>query len=267
MSEKSADVVFGNWFKDQGDTARNPVKLAQFAMRPPLPAKFYKQASFAEEGGVYHLLLDGKKARTPSKNGLAVKTGVAAALLAAEWNAQERVVDPAEMHVTRIVNAAIDHVAAKRDEVAAEIVKYAGSDLVCYRAGEPEKLVDRQRLVWDPVVDWMRDAFGIRLNLAEGVIFVAQSPETMARIGDILDEYEDPVALSALSVLTTLSGSVALALAVAKRRLGPTEAYDASELDADFTAEVWGADEEALHRRARRKAEFDSAARLLLSVS
>ena len=266
MNGKSADAVFGNWFKDQGDEARNPVKLAQFAMRTPLPEKFYKHADFASEGDRYHLLLDGRKARTPSKNYLAVKTGEAASLLAAEWNAQERVINPAEMHVTRIINAAIDHVTDKMADVSAEIVKYAGSDLICYRAGEPDKLVERQRAVWDPVVDWMRDQFGIRLNLAEGVIFVAQSPQTIGSIHSVITSYDDPVALSALHVLTTLSGSVALALAVAKGHMSATDAYDASELEADFTAEVWGVDEEALYRRQRRKSEFDSAARLLRSI-
>ena len=267
MSGKSADEVFGLWFKDQGDPGRNPMKLAQSAMRPPLPARFYASAEIEEKEGVFFLTLDGRRARTPAKSPISVPARAAAMLLAAEWNDQKDVINPADMHVTRIVNAAIDHVGVARQAVAEEIVKYGGSDLLCYRAADPDRLVALQRMVWDPIVNWARHTLAINLNLAEGVIFVPQSRAAMDRISEHVAGFEDPIALSALHVLTTLSGSVILSLAVAKRHLQPTEAYDASELEADFTSEVWGSDEEALYRRRRRETEFKAAAALLLSVA
>ena len=266
MSGKSNDNVFGSWFKDAGDPERNPVKLAQIAMRTPLPERFYKSADIVDDGGAFHLVLDGRKARTPAKAPIALANREAAMLVAREWNAQIGVINPAEMHATRIVNAAIDHVSGAMAAVADEIVKYAGSDLICYRASEPERLVERQALIWDPLVAWARQDLGVALNLAEGVVFVAQSADALDAIRGHVARFDDPASLSALHVLTTLGGSVILSLAVASQRLSPTDAYDASELEADFTSEVWGIDEEAAFRRSRRRQEFEAAARLLLAL-
>lgn len=68
--------------------------------------------------------------------------------------------------------------------------------------------------------------------------------------------------LAALHVMTTLMGSVVLALAVQEGRLSPEEAWALAHLDEDFQMEVWGQDEEALARRAARWRDFDAAARL-----
>ena len=175
-------------------------------------------------------------------------------------------IDPATMHATRIVNTAIDHVGSAMPAVGAEIAKFASSDLICYRAGEPEALVERQCRVWDPLVAWAKADLDVRLILSEGVMFVEQFPETVERLGVLVLRIDDPIALSALHVLTTLSGSLILSLAVERGRLDAASAYDASDLEADFTAEIWGEDEEAMHRRAARKREFEAAAALLRSV-
>ena len=265
MNDKSADMVFGSWFPADGDPDRNPVNLARAAMRAPLAERFYKDVDFIEEDGLFAIRLDGRKARTPSKNLLALPNAAAASVVAAEWEAQRGVIDPSEMHATRIANSAIDHVVNAMPAVAGEIAGYAGSDLICYRAAEPPKLVERQRLVWDPLVDWARAEFGVRLVLTEGVMHIAQAPEAIERLQSLVRDIGDPLVLSALHVVTTLSGSLVIALAVMRRELDPAAAYNASDLEADFAIEVWGEDEEAAHRRARRKREFDAAAKLLLS--
>jgi len=263
---KRVDQVFGTWFAEQGDPSRNPITLSRQAMKAPLPKRLYETVAIETADDGYHLLLDGKRALTPGRNPLAMPNEAAAALLAREWSEQREVINPAAMPVTRIANSAIDRVSAAMPAVADEVARYAGSDVLCYRAGEPDALVERQRLVWDPIVDWARAEFGIRLNLAEGVMFVAQPAETVERLREAVAAFDDPLALSALHVLTTLGGSLLLALAIARGRLTASEAFDASDLEADYTLEVWGEDEEALLRRARRKEEFEAAAALLLAV-
>ena len=59
--------------------------------------------------------------------------------------AQKEHIDPALMPMTRISNSAIDGVAVQMQAVREEIAKYAASDLVCYRAEEPEGLVAAQK--------------------------------------------------------------------------------------------------------------------------
>ena len=50
---------------------------------------------------------------------------------------QGETIDPADMPITRLLNSAIDGVARTMDETRADIVRYAGSDLLCYRADAP----------------------------------------------------------------------------------------------------------------------------------
>ena len=145
-------------------------------------------------------------------------------------------------------------------ETRADILSYAGSDLLCYRAEEPDTLVARQAHGHDPVLRWAAESLGARFNLTNGVMHVAQPPEAMAAVGAELDAYDDPVAVAALSVMTTLTGSALLALAVGRGFLPPEAAWEAAHADEDFQAERWGADAEAVARREGRWREFEAAA-------
>ena len=64
--------------------------------------------------------------------------------------------------------------------VAAEIEKYLGTDLLFYRAAEPDGLVASQRAHWDPMVEWARETLGARFVLAEGVIHAPQPEAAIA---------------------------------------------------------------------------------------
>ncbi len=74
----------------------------------------------------------------------------------------------------------IDAVAVTTAPVADEVVKYLGSDLLCYRAEAPEGLIARQAQAWDPVLAWAHDALGARFVLVAGVVFAEQPREAIA---------------------------------------------------------------------------------------
>ena len=183
--------------------------------------------------------------------------------VAEEWARQGPALDPADMPLTHLLNAAIDGVARTMEETRGEIVRYAGSDLVCYRAEAPETLAERQRLAFDPALAWAKEALGARFNLAAGVMQVAQPPEALAAVRAAVDSFDDPAALAALSAATTLTGSALIALAVAHGRLDAAEAWRAAHVDEDFQAERWGVDEEAMARREARWREMEAAAEAL----
>jgi chaperone required for assembly of F1-ATPase len=147
-----------------------------------------------------------------------------------------------------------------------EVVKYAGSDLVCYRAAEPEGLVQTQALLWDPVLDFARADLGARLVLAEGVMFVDQPDHAIAAVRRAVEEVDGAIALACLHVMTTLTGSALIALAVARGAMSAEAAWAATHADEDFQMRIWGADSEALARRERRWAEMKAAADLLAAV-
>jgi chaperone required for assembly of F1-ATPase len=249
------------------DASKNPMRAAQVNMRPSLPKRLYKSAGLAPRDGGYALELDGRPARTPAKNLLVLPTRPLAELIAAEWDAQGETIDPFVMPATRLANSAIDGVRPKRREVRDAIASYAGADLLCYRAGEPDSLVALQAASWDPVLDWAHDELGARFILSEGVRHVAQPEPTLQAIAAALEAIDDPFALAALHVMTTLTGSALLTLAVAKARLAADEAWRVAHVDEDFQISRWGEDSEAAARRAARWREMEAAARVFAAAS
>ena len=245
---------------EAGESPRDPMRAAQANMRPQPVRRFYKHAEVTEEDGRFVLSLDGRRARTPGRNPLAHPSRALMLEAAAEWERQGETVDPADMPLTRLMNSAIDGVAHTTAETRADILRYAGSDLLCYRAEEPDTLVACEAHAFDPVLRWAAEELGARFHVTAGVMHVAQSPEALAATGAALDAYNDPAALAALSVMTTLSGSALLALAVAGGFLTPEAAWLAAHVDEDFEIERWGVDAEAMARRAARRREFDAAA-------
>jgi len=245
---------------------RDPMRVAQ--AKTALPKRFYKEAvaAPAPEGG-FCILLDGRPVRTPTKRPLTLPGEELATAVAKEWADQSETIDPAVMPLTRLANSALDGVAAQVEAVLEDVVKYAGSDLICYRAGEPEGLVKAQSEAWDPFLHFAREECGARLILSEGIIFHAQPQQALeavaARIRAFVGEGEGaPFRLAALHAMTTLTGSCVIALAVALRKAEPEAAFSAAHIEEDYQMRLWGRDEEALARLARRRADMLAAAQM-----
>jgi chaperone required for assembly of F1-ATPase len=245
--------------------APGPMQAAQRLARQERPKRFYDKATAEPHEDGFVLKLDGRTARTPAKKPLAVADRRIAEAIATEWAAQGAEIDPATMPLTRIVNAAIDRVSGEMEPVRAEIVKYAGTDLLCYRAEGPAALVEAQNAAWEPILVWARDALGARFALAEGVVAIEQPQETLEAVRTALAGL-DPLRLAAVHVITTLTGSAIIALAVLRGRLAPNAAWSAAHVDEDWQMSQWGRDEIALARRAARWREMAAAASILGAV-
>jgi chaperone required for assembly of F1-ATPase len=242
------------------DAPKDPRAAARGAMRPPLPKRFYRETGVEDRDGAFALTLDGRTARTPARNLVAVPTRALGEALAEEWAAQGETIDPATMPMTRIANSAIDGVATNRSAVVDDLVRYAGSDLVCYRAGDPDRLVAAQGAAFEPVLAVARDRLGARFVLSEGVMHVAQPEHAVAAVRGVVEQEGSEFRLAALHVMTTLTGSVLIPLAVAAGALSPEDAWDAAHVDERYQESVWGEDEEAMIRRARRWQDFAAGA-------
>ncbi|PBB77620.1 ATPase [Mesorhizobium sp. WSM3879] len=241
----------------------DPVRRAQIQMKTPLPKRFYKAVSVVPVEGGFAVHLDGKPVRTPGKALLVLPTERAAALVADEFSAQREIIDPVTMPVMRLANTALDGVASDPQAVLEDVLRFASSDLLCYRADGPQGLVDRQNRLWDTVLDWARSNLGVRFNLAEGVIHVEQPRETIAVLGAHLAQRAEPLRLAAIHVMTSLTGSALLALAVDFGELDGQEAWAAGHVDEDWQIEHWGQDAEAVVRRSARKRDMMAAVSLL----
>ena len=245
------------------DKLSDPVRETQSGLKKALPKRFYEQASVipGAEGG-FVIALDGKPVRTPSRRELGVANSDLAAAIAAEWQAQKDRIDPATMPLTRLVNTALDGVAMAQEEVFEDILRYAGSDLICYRAEAPETLVARESELWDPYLDWAAQ-MGARLVLSEGIVHVEQPPEAIRALAALLRRHATPLELTALHTITSLTGSLVLALALAEGQGEPSEIWAAAHADEDYQIAQWGEDHEAAIRRAKRLIDFEAAVLIL----
>jgi len=253
------DKLTDTWFPDEGEAARDPVKTVKAGMMAALPKRFYERASIEERNGAFVLLLDGRSAKTPAQNLLALPTAALGQAVADEWARQETVIDPTAMPLTRLANSALDGVAPRRDQVIEDIARYAGSDLVCYRAGEPERLVAQEAEAWDPILAWAREALGANFILSQGVMHVEQPQRAIAAVRSRLKAETSAFRIAALHVMTSLTGSVLIALAHGEGALTAEQAWAAAHIDERFQESFWGEDEMALKRRAAREVDFRAA--------
>jgi chaperone required for assembly of F1-ATPase len=222
--------------------------------------RFYREATVAPVAEGFAVLLDGKTLRTPAKNELVVVSRVLAEAIAAEWQGQEATIKPLALPLTRLVSTAIDRIAPRHSEIVAEVTKYAGTDLLCYRAATPAELAARQHALWQPLLDWADARFDARLAVTHSITPIAQPPEALAALERAVAAH-DAMELMALHLATTVCGSLILGLALLAERLSPAEAFAAAELDESFEIERWGEDPEQTARRAALEEDIALAAR------
>jgi len=224
------------------------------------PRRFYKSANVVPVEDGWGVQLDGKPLRSPAKRPFVLPTEALAAAIADEWQAQGDKINPHSMPLMQFAATAIDRVADDRTSLIEEIAGYGHSDLICYRATEPETLVRRQEERWQPLIAWLAERYDVVLNVATGIVAVEQPPHAFSTFRRVLGAC-DLYALTAASAMTGCTGSLVIALALTEGRLSPDEAADAALLDELFQAEKWGSDPEAERRRASIRADLAAAKR------
>ncbi len=206
--------------------------------------RFWSETSIEEGASGFEVKLDGKSVKTPAKVLLSVPTEQIASKIASEWEAQEESVDPTSMPWTRSANAALDKVATQRTEVANHLAEYAASDLLCYRAEGPSELISRQKNAWDPMLLWVADVFGAKLQVTSGVMPITQEAADIDRLVARMRGMTS-FQLTGFYDLVTLTGSFVLGLAAAEKRRDREKLWALSRIDEDWQIEQWGEDEEA----------------------
>ena len=248
-----------------GKSLLDPEEAVRRTTRGPRRKRFYSHAGVVHGPGGFAITLDDKPVRTPSGRALVAPTPEIADGMAAEWEAQKEFIDPLTMPLTRLANSVVDAVVDRVEAVADDIIKYLGTDLLFYRAGHPQELVAREAELWDPIVFWAAETLGARFILAEGIVHVRQPDTAIAAARATLPG--DPWSVAALHVVTTLTGSALLALALLHGALDSEEVWNAAHVDEDWNIQQWGVDEEVAARRLARWTDFQAAAAVLASVA
>ena len=248
-----------------GKSPLDPEEAVRRATRAPRRQRFYARAGVVEAPDGFVITLDDKPVRTPSGRALAAPNREIADGIVAEWDGQQETIDPLTMPLTRLANSVIDAVVDRVEAVIDDVAKYFGSDLLFYRAGHPEALVAREAAHWDPIVFWAADALGAHFILAEGIVHVRQPDSAIAAARAALPT--NAWSIAALHVVTTLTGSALLALALMHGVIDQDQAWAAAYVDEDWNIEQWGGDEEVAARRAARRVDFRAAASILKSLN
>lgn len=235
---------------------------AQATEKRVLPKRFYKAATPMPFDGGFAVGLDGKVPKTPGLKPVVVPTEAVAAAQAAEWAAQGEFIDPETMPLTRIVNSAVEAGEETMPALREEILKFAGNDLLLYRVDTPAALVKRHEEIWDGVLVKLARHFGIAFQPTIGIVHQPQPPATLAQLGEALAK-EPLFALTALNVITSITGSGLLAIALRAKLLDPEAVWVAAHVDEDYNVSMWGEVEEIVARRQKRRKEFDAAVLLL----
>ena len=246
-----------------GKSPLDPEEAVRRGTRAPRRQRFYARAGVVEAPDGFAITLDDKPVRTPSGRPLVAPNRDIADGIVAEWDAQQQTIDPLTMPLTRFANSVIDAVVDRVEAVTDDIAKYFGSDLLFYRAGHPEILIAREAAHWDPIVFWAADALGAHFILAEGIVHVRQPDSAIAAARAALPT--DPWSVAALHVVTILTGSALLALALMRGVIDQDQAWAAAHVDENWNIDQWGRDEEVTARRAARLIDFRAAATILKS--
>lgn len=219
------------------------------------------------EGG-HAVLLDGRPLRLPGGAALATSSAPLAEAIAAEWQAagtrKGGALTMEQVPLTRLLGTAQDRVAPDPAAMVEGLVRYAGTDLLCYRADDPP-LAALQAREWQPWLDWAAQAHGAPLTVTAGLMPVPQPEASLAALRAAVAAHAAEE-LAALGVAVPALGSLVLGLALAAGRLAAEEAHRLAMLDETFQEQRWGTDREAAARRARTAADVALAERFLALV-
>lgn len=222
--------------------------------------RFYKEVSVTSEGAGWRVTLDGRGVKSQGGRAQILPTEAAAQALAAEWAGQGTEIDPAGLVLRDLADYAIDVIAANRAAALADLLRYAETDTLCYRAEPDEPSHARQLELWEPLLQAAETRWDVQFERIAGIIHRPQPDPTLRRMEAVLAPKDD-FTLAALVTLTTLSASLVIGLAALEPGADLAALWRASELEADWQAEQWGSDEEAELRAVRRLAAFSAAAR------
>jgi chaperone required for assembly of F1-ATPase len=198
--------------------------------------------------------------KTVGARAQAVPTSALAEAMAAEWAGQGAEIDAGAFLFRDMADYAIDVVTPERARTIMELVPYAETDTLCYRAEPDEALGRRQHDVWEPLLTAAEARLGVTFQRVAGIMHRPQPAATLEVLRAELEKL-DAFALAALRNTTSLSCSLTLGLAAIEPDADVDALWDAANLEEDWQAELWGKDAEALERRALRHKAFAASGR------
>lgn len=220
--------------------------------------RFYKDVTTSRTEQGWIVSLDGRPLKTQGGQPQVVPSEALVERIAAEWREQGEVIDPASFRHRDMADYALDVVSADSSEVVSKLLGYAETDTLCFRADPEDPLYRRQQEIWDPILETMEAREGVKLHRISGILHRPQTAETREKLRASLEAL-DPFTLTALEQTTSLSASLCIGLEALQENADAEALWNAANLEEDWQADLWGRDEEAEERRAKRKSDFLAA--------
>uniref|UniRef100_A0A0B7A3M4 ATP synthase mitochondrial F1 complex assembly factor 2 n=1 Tax=Arion vulgaris TaxID=1028688 RepID=A0A0B7A3M4_9EUPU len=216
------------------------VFFKQYSTNPRELKKFYKYATIATSDGWYEINLDKKKLRTPHGNIFRVPSEPLALAVATEWNAQDKLVNRHNMHLTSLCNTAMENPLHKtRDQLIDTIIHFLETDTICYRLTEPPELAKLEHEKWDPVLEWASKRYGLEINSTDSISPPDVSKQSKEIIRRHLMSYSDWALFGYHYAVDTIK-SLLIIMALVDKHIGVETAVDLARLEQQFQTNQWG---------------------------
>jgi|TARA_R110002126_G_scaffold3263_2_gene18610 chaperone required for assembly of F1-ATPase len=226
--------------------------------------RFYKNAEYTQdEHGHFNIALDERPIKTPAKSALTCRSEALAKAVCLEWNAQQEKILPHTMPVTQYCYTALDYIPKNRDEIIKTILNFLDTDLTCYRAETPTKLVQQQAAAWDPFLVWFKNQFSYSLQTTTGLSALKQDGAAHKAVHVHVHSLSDEQ-LAIAQALTAACGSLIMALCFVKGDAKKDAVFTASFVEelyqgAIYDEDRYGIDPTQDKQRARLNSDLDAA--------
>ncbi|GAA5968029.1 hypothetical protein JCM11641_003706 [Rhodosporidiobolus odoratus] len=195
-----------------------------------------------EEGNIA-VLLDKRTLKTPGGVPLLVPKGrlPVALCIADEWENQKAVLKQHSLPMTSLAARALDGLneASLRKDVVAYLLRYLDTDTVCFHESFPDRLVKLQDAHWKPLIAWVEETYGVKINLYEGILNTKQSDATILKLGTEVSGF-DHFKLAAFERAVLASKSYLIALGLVEGHLTADEAAKCAHVEVQSQIDRWG---------------------------
>lgn len=218
--------------------------------------RFYKDARLSEAEQGFMVTLDQKPLRTPASRILLLPTRQLGEVICAEWAEAGDQIKGGDMPIFSAAVTIIDRAIPHRTALSDELVRYAGNDVLCYRAGEGDPALNlKQQTSWDSWLSGAKDRLGLSFIVVCGLMPTSQ-PEANAKL---ISAYLAGISdwhFGCLYRAVTLSGSFVLGQAFIDKQLGANGVFELACLEELHQNEKWGCDDESQFRQNNIRAEL-----------
>ena len=219
--------------------------------------KFWKTVKVKKKSSnSYEILLDENVLKTPMKKKITIQNSKIAEEIYKEWNQDKNIVDTDAMIFYGIISTSIDKISNNRILYVNEILNFIDTDLICYRAEEPNDLVQWQSKNWDPILLKVEKYINNKIDVFKGIMPLKQNKGIKFKITKYLTKFSD-LEIIALHKITNITGSIFLSLCILNNDIIKEKVFELSHLDELWQAENWGYEEEASKNREKIKIQLN----------